>query len=147
MLKDEDRKGALFLIDLDGFKNVNDLLGHITGDHALHEAALNLRKIVRKSDPVGRLGGDEFVLFLADTSDPLVIDRCAQNINQMLSHTYQANGHSVTVTASIGIALREPGMNFQELYQLADSALYEVKRNSKNNYHIAHTNEAGEKLS
>lgn len=144
MLEDEDRKGALFLIDLDGFKEVNDLLGHITGDRALHDAALSLRKIVRKSDPVGRLGGDEFMLFLANTSDLLVIDRCAQSINRTLNRTYEENGHSVTVTASVGIALREPGMKFQELYQMADAALYEVKRSSKNNYHIAHTHGTGE---
>lgn len=127
---------ALFLLDLDHFKQVNDTLGHIMGDQVLHEAGALLKAITRKEDVCGRLGGDEFVLYIQNASDMKAIIKCAEKINAALSLTYGGEEKEVTVTASIGVAVTRNDSDFRELYERADRALYQVKEEKKNGYMI-----------
>lgn len=128
---------ALFLLDLDHFKEVNDTLGHIVGDKALHEAAASLKSVIRAKDLICRIGGDEFMLFIKDAESVADIRFCAEKINRILVKTYEKDGKEVTVSASIGIALVEEGITFESLYERADRALYEVKNKHRNQYWIA----------
>lgn len=124
---------ALLLIDLDRFKNVNDNLGHHTGDILLKEASARLRTTVDQSK-IYRLGGDEFVIILPDTNQEKsrVI---AEHILEKFSHPFFISNHEVTVTASIGISLSsENGRNSVSLLKNADTAMYLAKYKGKNNY-------------
>ena len=127
---------ALFLLDLDSFKVVNDTLGHIVGDQVLHETGSILKAVTRETDLAGRLGGDEFVLFIHHVSDEEGIRRCAEKINAALVMNYYDDENTVTVTASIGIAIVREESTFTELYERADRALYQVKKSRKNGYKI-----------
>lgn len=126
--------GLVLLLDLDNFKTVNDVFGHIEGDNLLCETAEKLERFCRSTDKVGRLGGDEFIVFLHSVEDkdvaPLVL-----RIIQGLQREYCKENVSVAVTASIGIA-RYPndGSSFAELYHCADVALYDAKRKGKNSF-------------
>lgn len=130
---DASSQHALVMIDLDGFKQVNDTLGHFFGDKVLVEIAHDLRTMLRAGDFVGRIGGDEFVLCLKDI--PIyndVLGKRAQFICQLLSKQYE---NDVAISASLGIALYPShGLNFNELYQKADVALYKAKQLGKNRF-------------
>ncbi len=128
---------ALFLIDLDYFKEVNDTLGHIIGDQVLLDVANTLKSVLRSSDVVGRLGGDEFVVFIVDAADIQGVHRCAQKLNSALKRTYNRDGKEVAVSASIGVAIAEPGLSFEELYSMADTAVYDVKKLDRDGYQIS----------
>lgn len=116
---------------------MNDTLGHIVGDKALHEAAASLKSVIRAKDLICRIGGDEFMLFIKDAESVADIRFCAEKINRILVKTYEKDGKEVTVSASIGIALVEEGITFESLYERADRALYEVKNKHRNQYWIA----------
>lgn len=120
------------MIDIDNFKYLNDTMGHQFGDFVLCDIALELKKCVQKDDFCARLGGDEFVLLLKNTPFNANLSNRLQKICSSLSKTYE-NGLSTTV--SIGIALYpRDGTNFNKLYQKADSALYQAKRNGRNQF-------------
>lgn len=127
---------ALFLLDLDHFKQVNDKLGHITGDQVLHDAGKLLKGITRSTDLCGRLGGDEFVVFIQNVSSIEAISKCAEKINLALSMQYGDAGNHVMVTASIGAAVVREESTFKELYERADKMLYQVKKEKRNGYKI-----------
>ena len=131
---------ALFIIDLDNFKKVNDIFGHLTGDKILMEAAKNLRNIVRKTDILGRMGGDEFVLLLENISKIEDIKKIAEKINKALIKTYSKNNKDITISASIGITIIEENMTIRKVYKKADKALYRVKYNGRNSYYINNEN-------
>ena len=131
---------ALFIIDLDNFKKVNDIFGHLTGDKILMEAAKNLRNIVRKTDILGRMGGDEFVLLLENISKIEDIKKIAEKINKALIKTYSKNNKDITISASIGITIIEENMTVRKVYKKADKALYRVKYNGRNSYYINNEN-------
>lgn len=127
-------ENALLLLDLDNFKEVNDNLGHLVGDTVLVDVSNILRNHVRTSDVVCRLGGDEFVVFLANIPEE-VIGRNVSKLLQKLNLIYERDGISEEISASVGIAVTPgDGNDFQELYEKADKALYEVKKSRKNNY-------------
>ena len=127
--------GALIIIDLDHFKEVNDTMGHGMGDIVLQEIANELLNFFRKGDIVARLGGDEFIVFIHNISDIVAFEHRIQNLNQLLCKTYQKDEKNVTITASIGIALTNTDIrNFNDLYEKADKVLYEVKHSTKNGY-------------
>ena len=128
---------ALFILDLDHFKTLNDTLGHMMGDQALKQAGANLRFSIRKTDLAGRLGGDEFVLFLEELLDLFALEQCAKKVNKALLMSWEREQKRVDISASVGIAIAERGMAFKELYEKADQALYEVKRHGRNGYRIA----------
>lgn len=131
------RIGALLVLDLDHFKEVNDSMGHGTGDMVLQETANTLRAFFGDGDLVGRLGGDEFVIFVRDAEELPVLERRMEALNRLLCRTYHKDGTSVQVSASIGAA-RTCGdhLTFHVLYEKADFALYQVKKGSRNGYHI-----------
>ncbi|HEV8654402.1 MAG TPA: sensor domain-containing diguanylate cyclase [Candidatus Limnocylindria bacterium] len=123
---------AVLYIDLDGFKSVNDTLGHARGDRLLQLVAERLRTVVRAADSVGRLGGDEFALLLEDltTADGAVT--VAERALSLLAQPFELANESVKVSASIGIASRaDASISADELITEADEAMYEAKRAGK----------------
>jgi len=129
---------AVFFLDLDGFKGVNDSLGHEAGDQVLIEVAHRLEQCVRGSDTVARLGGDEFVLVLSSTSDPEGSVAIATKIISALSEPIMFNDHPCSVGASIGIATYpKDGETQDTLLSKADAAMYTAKEGGKNTYRFS----------
>jgi len=128
---------AGLLLDLDGFKTVNDSLGHAAGDQVLVEVASRLRACLRDTDTAARLGGDEFAVLLEDLQNPLS-EACAiaQRILDMLVAPVLLGQREVFVNASIGIALSSGLTDFDELLSQADTAMYAAKRNGKARYSV-----------
>jgi diguanylate cyclase (GGDEF)-like protein len=126
---------AVLFIDLDGFSDVNDSLGHAAGDELLVRAADRLRACVRKSDLVARLGGDEFTLVLPDmrdSSDPATV---AQHLIAALSQPYDIGHGDTFVAASVGIAMYpEDGTTAPELLRHADMAMYRAKERGRGSF-------------
>lgn len=133
--KTEYRMGALLLLDLDNFKQINDSLGHAFGDAVLAETARDLRRLCGEGDVPGRIGGDEFVLFLWDIARSGEAEDTARRLCARLGRSV---GGGVRLSGSVGVALRpEHGTSFEALYQRADLAMYEAKKQGKNAYMIA----------
>ncbi|SDF62005.1 putative bifunctional diguanylate cyclase/phosphodiesterase [Bosea robiniae] len=123
---------ALLYLDLDGFKQVNDSLGHDTGDHVLMETASRLRSAIRSNDQLARFGGDEFLLILP-SADHVVVTAIAQRMIDVMARAFDVDGKTVYVTASIGIAMApHDGANPADLLRHADTALYKAKSAGRN---------------
>ena len=119
---------ALFLIDLDRFKNVNDTLGHPIGDALLRQVAERLKSVMGNHGQVGRLGGDEFQAVLPGTVAIGLLESLARTLIEQVSRPYTIEGHKVTIGASLGIAIGDPGRaNADALVRNADLALYAAK--------------------
>ncbi len=119
---------SLFLIDLDRFKNVNDTLGHPVGDALLKQVAERLTSVMGEHGQVGRLGGDEFKAVLPGTVDIGLLERLAKRLIDQVSRPYLIEGHRVTIGASVGIAIGDPGRACADsLIRNADLALYAAK--------------------
>ncbi len=126
---------AFYIIDLDHFKEVNDLLGHQFGDRVLVEFAKGLKKIFRPNDCIGRFGGDEFVVIVDSLPNMEVVIRKAEQIKQ-IALNLTIDGKGKFVTASIGIAIApHSGRDYESLFEAADKAVYHVKNNGKNGYY------------
>ncbi|MFJ5639596.1 putative bifunctional diguanylate cyclase/phosphodiesterase [Streptomyces sp. NPDC093223] len=131
------RNTAVLFIDLDGFKAVNDTIGHQAGDELLVQAARRLQDAVRHGDTASRLGGDEFAaLIVGDgTRDRSARERhileLADRLRMTLSQPYVIDGNDVRVNASIGVAFAEPGLGAGELLRNADLAMYRAKSAGK----------------
>ena len=133
-----NRRFSILFMDLDGFKMVNDTLGHEAGDLLLQEVAQRLKECVRETDFVARLGDDEFVALLptneTETNESLQVDIVAERIIDSISSSYTILDRHVTVTISIGIsAYPSDGENENDLLKLADAAMYQAKGAGKNN--------------
>ena len=129
----ESRMVALLYIDLDGFKLVNDSLGHPVGDHLLVEVAARLQSRVRQSDTLARLGGDEFTVILSGLHAKEEAALVAKTLLDVLAAPFVIEGHQLTIGASIGISLfPENAKDAAHLMQQADSAMYAAKRDGKN---------------
>lgn len=132
MLRHSEREGqsvALLFIDLDNFKPINDSLGHSAGDEYLIQIAQRLVDEVRTSDAVSRFGGDEFVVLMPDLPPGESIISRADELLQTLREPMMLQGHELTTTASIGIAIAPAdGTDFATLLSKADMAMYESKR-------------------
>lgn len=125
---------AVLFVDLDGFKPVNDTLGHDLGDKVLMEVADRLRSDLRVTDTVARLGGDEFVVVLPDVPGEQEALKKAESLLSLLANPYQVDDHELYLTASIGIALSNERMvNPKELIRHADMAMYRAKQKGHNN--------------
>lgn len=126
---------GLVFLDIDDFKNVNDCFGHLVGDQALREMADHLFAAVRHGDLVARYGGDEFCILIENTSANglhAMADRLLKDLNEL---TIRADGHNVTIRASIGIVMCMPrsyASSAVELLDLADRAMYAAKTTGKN---------------
>ena len=119
---------AMFLIDLDRFKNVNDTLGHPIGDALLRQVAERLKSVMGNHGQVGRLGGDEFQAVLPGTVDIGLLEPLARTLIEQVSRPYMIEGHRVTIGASVGIAIGDPGRSHADaLVRNADLALYAAK--------------------
>ncbi len=129
---------AVLFIDLDGFKAVNDQLGHGTGDKLLCDVAKVLQACVRVNDIVARIGGDEFVLLLIGATHATLVET-AQRINEHLSFDFlDKKNQPIGVTCSIGVAVYpRDGDNAKSLLKLADQAMYTAKENGKNSFCFA----------
>jgi diguanylate cyclase (GGDEF)-like protein/PAS domain S-box-containing protein len=130
---------ALLFLDLDGFKEVNDTLGHSIGDLLLQAVAQRLQACLRAgSDTVARLGGDEFVVVLPNVPGPLIARRVAQKILTTLAEEFTISSHAIHITTSIGISLYpQNAQQMDTLIQSADEAMYQSKNSGKNQYTIA----------
>ncbi len=130
----ERAMGVLF-IDLDGFKAVNDTLGHAGGDELLKEISVRLQSVVRSGDTVARISGDEFAAVLADLARPEDAALVAQKVLERLAAPVEVLGSQAFVTASIGIAaFPEDGRDAETLLGAADAAMYRAKQSGRNAY-------------
>jgi diguanylate cyclase (GGDEF)-like protein len=133
--------GVLFT-DLDGFKTVNDSLGHAAGDQLLIIVAQRLLSVVGPTDTVARFGGDEFAILIEDSREPIGAARLARRALEVLEKVIEVHGREIFITASIGVAAgtEEP----QELLRNADLAMYEAKGQGKGRYELfqSHMHEA-----
>lgn len=124
---------ALLFIDLDGFKSVNDRLGHDAGDELLVEVAKRLCECIRQTDTVARMGGDEFTILLLDTGNVDFIKDIARSILNELDRPFRLGDDEVKVSASIGVTLfPEDGQSAQQLLNTADQAMYLAKHSGRN---------------
>ncbi|MCL1067943.1 GGDEF domain-containing protein [Shewanella olleyana] len=149
-VKDNGNVGAnpprffgLLYIDLDGFKAVNDDVGHDAGDFILIEVAQRMKNVVRNSDIVCRLGGDEFAVILNDIADTSSIEKVAENLCVAISHPYEYKQQTLNVSASIGISHsihsklpmdKKIKFQIEAITKQADTAMYQAKENGKNQY-------------
>jgi len=130
-----DRSFAIFFIDLDGFKQVNDELGHAGGDAVLLEVAERLRRCVRPQDTVARFGGDEFALLLDETGSEYELERVATRLQAEIGRVILLEHSEARVAASIGIAMANPGYaDADAMLRDADLAMYEAKKAGKARY-------------
>ncbi|HLF96586.1 MAG TPA: EAL domain-containing protein [Methylococcaceae bacterium] len=126
---------AVFFIDLDRFKNINDTLGHWAGDCLLQEVAARIQTCVRKSDTVARLGGDEFTIILSGLDEAQEAAEIAQKILQVLELPVPIDNHHIYVGASIGISLYpDDGDDFTVLTKHADAAMYAAKAKGRGTF-------------
>ncbi|MCR4790837.1 MAG: diguanylate cyclase, partial [Treponemataceae bacterium] len=141
--KSEDTYCAMFMLDLDNFKMINDNLGHLAGDKAIKDTAKKLSLIFSEKDYISRFGGDEFCILLRlnegvekDTFLRVVNEK-AKNLCRILKEKYYDEKSTIEVSSSIGIALfPENGKTYDDLFCCADAALYYIKQNGKNGYKI-----------
>ena len=146
--KREGRLIALFALDLDKFKQVNDEHGHAAGDAVLKSVARNLLLAFRETDLVARIGGDEFVIILYGPESIEKIKNVAQRVINLLSTPIPVDNELLTVGASIGIALRSPeeAELMDVVMQHADYALYEAKKSGRNTYRFYDGDDKADKV-
>ncbi len=139
LIRRAERSGQLFavmFVDLDGFKAVNDSLGHDIGDRLLRQVAQRLRETLRVEDTVGRLGGDEFVVLTSALVTPMDAALIADKLLHALSAPYPVDTHALYTTASIGVALYpRDGRDVDTLLKSSDAAMYQAKRSGGGRYH------------
>ena len=132
---------AVIGLDLDGFKGVNDNLGHAAGDQLLVLVAERIKALVRPSDTAARIGGDEFAVLVEDVAGEAEASYVAERLLDALATPFAVRGEEVVVGASAGVALSEPGISMDELLVHADRAMYEAKAAGRGRVCVFH--EAG----
>jgi diguanylate cyclase (GGDEF)-like protein len=130
----DGRKVTLLFLDLDGFKVVNDTLGHDAGDRLLKEVASRIQRSVRTGDVIARLGGDEFAVLLEGLNGPLEVETMANSLLDLISQPYHIADRQLDITTSIGITMYpNDSADTQMLLKNADIAMYQAKENGRNN--------------
>jgi len=133
--KDANANGALFVIDVDNFKGVNDNLGHLAGDFVLASISSMLSKVFDENSIVGRIGGDEFIVFLKNIDSEELLYKKADELVKGFRSKFEDESSEYKVSGSIGIAkYPEHGESFKELFINADKAVYLAKNKGKDNY-------------
>ena len=129
----------LLMLDLDGFKAVNDDFGHPAGDTVLREVAVRLCRLSRRTDYLARLGGDEFAIVISDPHDREGLLVFARRLIAGISEPFDVSGQAVRIGVSIGIgtANTHQFQEYSEIVAATDSALYKVKKGSKNDFVVA----------
>ena len=134
--------GALLILDLDDFKQINDRNGHLFGDTVLVKVAQEIRKLFRGQDIVARIGGDEFLVVMRGVSDRQLLEQRCNQLIEILGNAFLS--YKLRLSCSIGIALAPVhGKSYFELFQHADQALYRAKSRGKNGYAIFNPEDAG----
>ena len=133
--RNSDRTWALMFLDLDKFKQVNDSLGHDTGDQLLKGVADRLKTCLRETDRLFRLGGDEFTIILTNLSHDIDVARVARKILTAIKRSFRFNGHEIFTATSIGISVfPNDGWDVEGLVKNADMAMYAAKENGGSEY-------------
>jgi len=128
-------KVALLFLDLDGFKNINDSLGHPIGDLLLQEVAERLKRWGREKDTIARLGGDEFLIMLTDVKDVPDVAVAAERLMDVMTPDFVVQGHPLSIGCCIGISIfPEHGADVETLISRADAAMYSAKEYGRNNF-------------
>jgi len=130
-----DHQIAVFLVDLDGFKQVNDSLGHDAGDELLRVVARRFEEVVRASDTVARFGGDEFALLLEDVGEEEAV-ALARRLLEQLSEPIPIAGRKIALGSSIGIVLSSGDASSEELVRDADVAMYAAKDAGRGRFQV-----------
>ncbi len=135
--RDKELIGILYL-DLDGFKLINDTLGHDAGDALLRETSKRIMACIRESDTVARMGGDEFTIILCNGRTQEDIERVANKIIDAIASPFALNGKNCSVSVSIGISFYpDSGSTPDQLVKIADASMYLAKQGGKNCYRTA----------
>ena len=132
------RQGALLMLDLDNFKEINDVWGHQAGDAILIRTAELLRNHFRQSDIIGRIGGDEFMILMKDVGAPPVVEAHMRRLCEEFRLLTDVNYPQISLSCSVG-AVMVPirSVTFEALYDYADRALYQAKHDGKNGWSFA----------
>jgi diguanylate cyclase (GGDEF)-like protein len=126
---------AVMFLDLDGFKRINDQHGHEFGDLVLKATADRIKAEIRETDTVARIGGDEFVIILSSLPENEIANRIAANVIEQIARPFDVKNIEVVISASIGISLYpQNGTTAEELIRSADKAMYQIKRQGKNDF-------------
>ena len=128
---------AVLYMDLDGFKDVNDVFGHQAGDRVLAETSRRLESVIRPGDIVARLGGDEFVVLCESLATPDDAEKIAARVVQAIGRPIPVAAGVATVSASVGIAIGSPGESAASIVARADEAMYRTKQEGKAGYRFA----------
>jgi diguanylate cyclase (GGDEF)-like protein/PAS domain S-box-containing protein len=132
------RRVGLIMLDLDGFKQINDNLGHAAGDEALRTIADRLQQQMRGDDLVARLGGDEFAIFLPDLRDREAAEAVARRVIAAFAEPIEVEGHTAQVAASLGVSFfPDDGEDAAEMLERADAAMYASKEQAESTYRFS----------
>ena len=132
----EDAVHGMLVLDIDGFKNINDLYGHSEGDKVIYELAQILQDMFRESDIVGRFGGDEFVVFMKDIKSVDMSEKKAEVLIKTVREHFAGRFGEIDLTISVGVVNSRIGYNSVRMFEKADKALYYAKENGKNCYYV-----------
>jgi diguanylate cyclase len=138
-----EHKLALFFLDVDRFKVINDVLGHTIGDELLVQLSDRLNHLISNNEniTIARMGGDEFTILYSSFEDINEVEKLAENIISQINIPFNVNDQELYITGSLGIALfPEDGTNQEELMQFADTAMYRAKEKGKNTFEFYHSN-------
>ena len=135
LVEEPEALHALFCIDIDHFKNVNDTFGHLRGDEVIINLSHIIRDSFRSTDIVGRVGGDEFLVLMKNVPDADIVKRKAGDLVRALEYRCTVDGTSVDISASVGVAICRGGdPTYEQLFSRADSALYDAKRAGRDGF-------------
>jgi len=129
------KKIAILFIDMDRFKEINDSLGHVSGDEAIKNVALRLKTQIRKADTIARFGGDEFTVILDDIDNSMNVVNIVKKLMQSMNKPFNINKHTIYITLSIGISIYPDDTDTADnLLKNADAAMYKAKHDGRNTY-------------
>jgi len=123
-IKDKYKTDALIMIDCDNFKEINDNFGHLKGNEVLANISKAMKSIFRKTDIIGRIGGDEFCIYINGIPSKNFVQAKCEQLSRLITEMNQ----DICISISMGIAFFHEEISYEELFQKADKALYQIKR-------------------